>query len=95
MSSHVRRTAVPFAASLTAIRARSKKTEIIEPISSICACGLTNLDTMIAARALAFWDYSTGQINASLRGLAPGNWTVGAHSACSASPSNTLSVTIR
>jgi hypothetical protein len=41
-----------------------------------------------------FWDYSTGQINASLRGLAPGTWTLSAHSACSASPSNTLSVTI-
>jgi hypothetical protein len=42
-----------------------------------------------------FWDYSNGQINASLRGLTPGTWTLSVHSACSASPSNTLSVTIR
>ena len=42
-----------------------------------------------------FWDYSSGQINASLRGLIAGVWTLSVHSACSASPSNALSVTIR
>ena len=43
-----------------------------------------------------FWDYSTGQINASLGGLlAPGIWTLTVRSACAASPSNALSVTIQ
>jgi hypothetical protein len=42
-----------------------------------------------------YWDYSTGQINASLRGIAPGTWIVSVHNACSTSPSNALSVTIR
>jgi hypothetical protein len=42
-----------------------------------------------------FWDYSSGQINASLRGMAAGKWTLTVHSACSASPSNALSVTIQ
>jgi hypothetical protein len=43
-----------------------------------------------------FWDYSAGQINATLGGaLTPGTWTLTAHSACSGSPSNTLSVPIR
>lgn len=42
-----------------------------------------------------FWDYSSNQINASLGGLlAPGTWTLTAHTACSASASNSLSVTI-
>jgi len=42
-----------------------------------------------------FWDYSSGQINAALSGLlAPGAWNLTVHSACSATPSNTLSVTI-
>lgn len=41
-----------------------------------------------------FWDYSSGQINAALGGLlASGTWTLTVHSACSGSPSNTLSVT--
>jgi hypothetical protein len=43
-----------------------------------------------------FWDYSAGQVNASLGGLlAAGTWTLTVHSACSGSPSNALSVTIR
>ena len=43
-----------------------------------------------------FWDYSTSQVNAVLGGLlAPGTWTLTAHSACSETPSNTLSVTIK
>jgi hypothetical protein len=42
-----------------------------------------------------FWDYTPGQINASLGGLlASGAWTLTVHSACSATPSNSLSVTI-
>jgi len=44
---------------------------------------------------LYFWDYTTGQINASLgRLLAAGTWTLTVHSTCSATPSNSLSVTI-
>jgi hypothetical protein len=44
---------------------------------------------------LYFWDFASGQINASLGGLlAPGAWTVTVHSACSTTPSNSLSVTI-
>ncbi len=44
---------------------------------------------------LYFWDFATGQINASLGGLlAPGAWTLTVHSACSTTPSNSLSTTI-
>jgi hypothetical protein len=44
---------------------------------------------------LYFWDLAAGQINASLGGLlAPGSWTLTVHSACSTTPSNSLSVTI-
>ena len=44
---------------------------------------------------LYFWDRAPGQINASLGGqLAPGSWTLTVHSACSTTPSNSLSVTI-
>jgi hypothetical protein len=44
---------------------------------------------------LYFWDFTPGQINASLGGLlASGTWTVVVHSACSTTPSNSLSVTI-
>jgi hypothetical protein len=43
-----------------------------------------------------FWDYSTGQINASLGGmLASGTWALTAHSACSPTPSNSLSITVQ
>jgi hypothetical protein len=43
-----------------------------------------------------FWDYASGQINAALGGLlASGTWTLTVHSACSGSPSNSLSVTIQ
>jgi hypothetical protein len=43
----------------------------------------------------SFWDYSSGQINASLDGLpAPGLWTLTVHSACSGTPSNDFSVNI-
>jgi hypothetical protein len=44
---------------------------------------------------LYFSDSAADQINASLGGLlAPGSWTVTVQSACSATPSNSLSVTI-
>jgi hypothetical protein len=44
---------------------------------------------------LYYWDLAAGQINASLGGLlAPGTWTLTVHSACSSTPSNSLSVTI-
>jgi hypothetical protein len=44
---------------------------------------------------LYFWDFLPGQINASLGGLlAPGSWTLTVHSACSTTPSNSLSVTV-
>ena len=44
---------------------------------------------------LYFWDFAAGQINASLGGLvAPGSWTLTVDSACSTTPSNSLSVTI-
>jgi len=44
---------------------------------------------------LYYWDLAPDQINASLGGLlASGAWTVTVHSACSTSPSNSLSVTI-
>jgi hypothetical protein len=43
----------------------------------------------------SFWDYSGGQINASLDGLlTPGSWTLTVHSACSGTPSNDLSLKI-
>ena len=43
-----------------------------------------------------FWDHSSIQINASLGGLlAPGTWNLTVRNGCSASPSNTLSVTIK
>lgn len=43
----------------------------------------------------SFWDFSPTQINASLGGLlAPGAWNLTVHSACSATPSNSISVTI-
>lgn len=42
-----------------------------------------------------FWDYASGQINAALGSLlAPGTWTLTVHSACSASPSNSIPVTV-
>jgi hypothetical protein len=42
-----------------------------------------------------FWDYSTGQINASLAGLlAPGTWNLSAMDACSPTPSNSLLVAV-
>lgn len=48
------------------------------------------------ASGSSFWDYSASQINAAIDGaLAPGTWTLTVHSACSGSPSNGLSVTIR
>ena|SRR3984885_4568621 len=44
---------------------------------------------------LYFWDFAAGQINASLGGLvASGSWTLTVQSPCSATPSNSLSVTI-
>jgi len=44
---------------------------------------------------LYFWDFAAGQINAALGGLvAPGSWTLTVNSACSTTPSNSLSVTI-
>jgi hypothetical protein len=44
----------------------------------------------------SFWDYSNIQINASLGGLlASGKWNLTVHSACSGSPSNSLSVAIQ
>jgi hypothetical protein len=44
---------------------------------------------------LYYWDQAPDQINASLGGLlASGPWTVTVHSACSTTPSNSLSVTI-
>lgn len=44
---------------------------------------------------LYFWDFAIGQINASLGGqLASGTWTLTVQSACSTTPSNSLSVTI-
>jgi hypothetical protein len=44
---------------------------------------------------LYFWDFAIGQINASLGGqLAAGAWTLAVQSACSTTPSNSLSVTI-
>jgi hypothetical protein len=44
---------------------------------------------------LYFWDFAPGQINASPgRLLAPGSWTLTVQSACSGTPSNSLSVTI-
>ncbi len=42
-----------------------------------------------------FWDYSTSQMNASLRALTPGTWSLTAHSACSTAPSNTLSILVK
>src|SRR5580704_9479936 len=46
-------------------------------------------------KGLYFWDLAPDQINASLGGLlAPGPWTLTVHSACSTTPSNSLSVTI-
>ena len=44
---------------------------------------------------LYFWDFAAGQINASLgRLVASGSWTLTVQSPCSATPSNSLSVTI-
>jgi hypothetical protein len=44
---------------------------------------------------LYYWDNAADQINASLGGLlASGTWTAIVHSACSATPSNSVSVTI-
>jgi hypothetical protein len=44
---------------------------------------------------LYYWDNATDQVNASLGGLlASGTWTAIVHSACSATPSNSVSVTI-
>jgi hypothetical protein len=44
---------------------------------------------------LYYWDNATDQINASLGGLlASGTWTAMVHSACSTTPSNSVSVTI-
>jgi hypothetical protein len=44
---------------------------------------------------LYYWDLAPGQINASLGGqLVSGPWTLTVHSACSSTPSNSLSVTI-
>jgi len=45
---------------------------------------------------LYYWDLASDQINASLGGLlASGTWTLTAHSACSTTFSNSLSVTIQ
>ena len=44
---------------------------------------------------LYYWDLDPGQINASLGGLlVPGPWTLTVQSACSSTPSNSLSVAI-
>lgn len=51
---------------------------------------------MNEASGTFFWDYSASQINAALSSaLTPGTWTLTARSACSGSPSNSLSVTVR
>jgi hypothetical protein len=44
---------------------------------------------------LYYWDLAADQINASLGGLVTsGPWTVTVHSACSGTPSNSLSIII-